>query len=353
MRSHNNYENKEKSSFLWKQFLILFLAAVIAGTGWGCGGGKGGGEPSSLLAGTCRWLVENVSEPAPGPVGGEWAVVALSRSGGELSGAGEEYFQKYLSAAEAYVKAAGGVLHTKTGYKYTEYARMILGVTAAGGDVTDIGGYNFLEKLTDMDNVQRQGINGPVWTLIAYDCGGYEIPDGETTREALILAILEKQLPDGGWDLAGDAADPDMTAMALTALAPYYTGAAERIDEVGSQTVDAVKAAADKGIARLSKLQQDDGGYASMGSDSSESCSQVITALSSLGIDCGSDGRFVKDGGSLLEALLSYRDEDSGAFYHSMQDTETGMMPTEQACYALASYLRYQNGQKALYDMTE
>lgn len=355
MRSHSNHEDTGNSSALWKRLLTLCLAVMIAAAAWGCGSGKsdGGDDPSAALEAACRWLTENVSAPAPGTMGGEWTIVALSRSGEELSGAGEAYFQQYLLAADEYVAAAGGVLHSRTGYKYTEYARMILGVTAAGGDVTDIGGYNFLEKLTDMENVQRQGINGPIWTLIAYDCGGYQIPEGDTTREDLIQAILDKQLEDGGWDLAGDAADPDMTAMALTSLAPYYTGAAARIYEVSSQTMDAVREAVDKGLSRLSELQQDDGGYSSMGSDSSESCSQVLTALSALGIDGGSDGRFVKENGSVLEALLRYGDKDSGAFYHSAQDDETGMMPTEQACYALAAYVRYQNSEAALYDMSE
>ena len=370
MRNHNIRGNKRTSSLFWKRLLALCLAALTAGCAWGCGSGEDTDDLSAALEETRAWLAEQVSEPAPGPIGGEWTVVALSRSGTDVPGAGEDYFQQYLSAADQYVKAAGGVLHSKTGYKYTEYARMILGVTAAGGDVTDIGGYNFLEKLTDMENVQRQGVNGPIWTLIAYDCGGYEIPGGsqdaagsqdasgsrqpgQTTREALIQAILDKQLADGGWNLSEDTADPDMTAMALTALAPYYTGEAARAEEVSAETLDAVKAAVDKGISRPSELQQEDGGYASMDSDASESCSQVVTALSALGIDSRTDDGFVKEEGSVLDALLRYRDKESGAFRHSVQDAETNLMSTEQACYAMAAYARWQNGEKALYDMTE
>ena len=40
------------------------------------------------------------------------------------------------------------------------------------------------------------------------------------TREKLIQVILDAQLTDGGWDLSADKADPDMTAMAIQALAP-------------------------------------------------------------------------------------------------------------------------------------
>ena len=61
-------------------------------------------------------------------------------------------------------------------YKYTEYSRIILGLTAVKADVKNVSGYNLLEKLTDMTDVCRQGINGPIWALIAYDSGSYQIP---------------------------------------------------------------------------------------------------------------------------------------------------------------------------------
>ena len=65
-----------------------------------------------------------------------------------------------------------------------------------------------------------------LWALNALDCGGYEIPDAQpgeeqTTREALIRLLLRERKADGGWCFSGDASDADMTAMALTALAPY------------------------------------------------------------------------------------------------------------------------------------
>lgn len=119
-----------------------------------------------------------------GSIGGEWAVIGLSRS--ELLK--QETAQAYLQTVEDYVRSIGTVRldHAKS----TENSRIILGVTAAGGDVTDIGGVNLLEGLTDMTFVSYQGLNGPIWALIALDCGGYEIPDAQpgeaqTTREAL------------------------------------------------------------------------------------------------------------------------------------------------------------------------
>ena len=43
------------------------------------------------------------------------------------------------------------------------------------------------------------------------------------TREKLIDAILDAQLPDGGWDMMGKAADTDITAMAIQRSRPTMT----------------------------------------------------------------------------------------------------------------------------------
>ena len=79
----------------------------------------------------------------------------------------------------------------------------------------------------------------------------------------------------------GDESDVDMTAMALTSLAPYQ----EETD---------IKAAVDAPLTYLSDAQQADGGFMSWGAANSESCAQVIVALTALGIDSAADSRFVK-----------------------------------------------------------
>ena len=125
------------------------------------------------LAETGKNLYSIVTDPVPGSIGGEWAVIGLAR--GDFT-AEDGYFDSYVKNVGSYVKKCGGVLHTRTGYKYTEYSRIILGLTAVKADVKNVSGYNLLEKLTDMKDVCRQGINGPIWALIAYDSGSYQIP---------------------------------------------------------------------------------------------------------------------------------------------------------------------------------
>ena len=220
----------------------------------------------------------------------------------------------------------------------TDNSRIILALTAIGKDVTNVGGHNLLKGLDSMDYIQTQGINGPIWALIALDSHNYPT-SGDVTREKLIQVILDAQLPGGGWNLSGNDADPDMTAMAIQALAPYY------------KENDAVKAAVDKALDVLSELQLATGGFGSWGTENSESCAQVIVALTALDIDPAKDSRFIKNGLTILDALASYY-VDGGGFRHTASGELDGMA-TEQGYYALAAYYRFLNGQTSLYDMSD
>ena len=54
-------------------------------------------------------------------------------------------------------------------------------------------------------------------------------------------------------------------------------------------------------------IRESDGGFCSSmdtGTESSESCAQVLTALCSLGIDPQSDSRFIKNGNTVLDNLM-------------------------------------------------
>ena len=265
--------------------------------------------------------------------GSEWLVIALARSGRDVP---DSYYDSVVRA----VQSAKGQLSDK---KSTEYARTILALTAIGKDPADVGGYDLLAGLADMDDVTYQGINGAIFALLALDSGKYDVPaaaEGGTqvTRDGLVAYILAQQLSDGGWALSGTSADPDVTAMALQALAPYRTG---------DETVDT---AVDKGVQLLSDMQLSDGGYSSWGTLNSESCAQVLIALATLGIDPVSDSRFAKNGLTVLDALLAYA--VSGGFRHTV-DGEADAIATEQALCALTAYARLLDGKTALYDMTD
>ena len=285
--------------------------------------------------------MEKLGTPGIGAVGGEWMVIGLARSGRTVPGV-EDYYQKAVEYVQQSIDPDTGRLHKA---KSTDNSRMILALTAIGKDVTNVGGYNLLAGLSDLEFVKYQGNNGPIWALLALDSGNYPVPSGgTTTRQALIDEILSVQTSDGGWAISGDRADSDMTGMALTALAPYY------------KKDPTVKQAIDKAIARLSEMQDDDGGFSTTYGDgkyiaTSESTAQVLTALSALGIDADTDSRFIKNGGSVVDALLRYY-VNGGGFKHVM-DGEIDGMGTEQAYYALTAYYRFLSGKTNLYDMTD
>ncbi len=287
-----------------------------------------------------KYIADTVKKPAIGSTGGEWAVIGLARSGYNLP---QSYFDDYYSGVVDYVKDCGGVLHER---KYTEYSRVILALTAIGRDPANVGGYNLLTPLGDYDATVWQGLNGPIWALIALDCGNYAVPQNpaaktQASREMYLQAILDAQLADGGWALAGKtatASDVDMTGMALQALSNYQDKAE-------------VKAATDKALSWLSSVQDKEGGFSSWGEANSESVVQVIVALTALEIPLD-DSRFVKDGHSLLDNLLSFYTPGQG-FLHVQSGGGNSLMSSEQGLYAMAAIKRANAGQTALYDMSD
>ncbi len=107
--------------------------------------------------------------------------------------------------------------------------------------------------------------------------------------------IMDKQLSDGGFSLDGSGgSDPDITAMVIQALAPYYT-----------DSHPDVRAVVDKAVARLAALQNAAGGFKSWGSINSESVCQTIIALCAIGIDIDTDSRFIKNGNTCSATFCS------------------------------------------------
>ena len=297
---------------------------------------------------TMAQLAATVTEPSFGTGAGEWTVLSLARGG--YYPTDSKYFADYYSRIEQTVKEKAasvnlnGALHK---VKSTENSRLIMALSAIGKDPTKVGGVDLVGAYSanGFSWIKKQGLNGPVFALIALDTYNYKTKDA-TIRQQCVNYILEAELSGGGWALSGTTADPDMTAMALQALAHY----ADNAD---------VKAAAERGFAALSSIQKDNGGYASWGSVNSESIAQVIVACTAWGIDPSTDSRFVKSGGSAVDALLEFYIPEGKGFAHVLETTggytggEVNAMATDQACYALVAYDRFVNNKNALYDMTD
>lgn len=271
---------------------------------------------SSCPAMASEILAESVTELRTGSIGGEWAVIALSRSDTELP---EGCYEAYLDSVEEKLVECDGVLDTR---KYTEYSRVALGLAALGEDPQNFRGWDVLEPLKDLDKVSFQGSNGPIWALIAVDSNDYE--GFEETREQLLDKVVDLANEDGGYGLiTGNGSDPDLTAMAMTALAAH---------QEDPEAEDAIQ----KGMEYLTVQMEE-------GFESCESWAQTLLACASLNLQ--EEAELCRDELELYAV--------DGGYCHLLEEGEINGMATEQALYSIAAYERMQKGENRLFDMRD
>lgn len=352
----NTTTSKRLLSLLLALITALSLCVpVFATDGTGNGGGTTGETTTSVStivdATLSSTLAQEKAALTSPDFGSEWVILGLARSG--YLEKGSKYFNDYYTRVAAYASKAtknaqelgapAGALHL---VKCTENSRLIIALSALGRDARSVGECDLTAPYEKFSWIEGQGLNSVVFALIALDTVGYETKD-TTIRQQCINYILGRQLSDGGWNYQEDAAtsDPDMTAMSLQALANY-------------QEQEKVQAAVSAAVGRLSAMQNSDGSYTSYEAVNSESISQVIAACAALGIDPHTDSRFVKNGKSAVDALLTFYNTEKRAFHHTMKDkdgnpTDVDGMATEQAAYAMTAYQRLMNGKTSLYDMSD
>ena len=299
---------------------------------------------SSVLNATMAQLAATVTEPVFGTTAGEWTVLSLAR--GNYYTKDNAYFTGYYDRIVETVNTTAasvnmsGALHKN---KSTENSRLIVALSALGIDATSVGDWDLVEAYSanGFSWIKKQGLNGTIWALIALDSNNYATSD-TTIRQQCVDSILSLQHDDGGWALQANltyASDPDVTGMALTALYPY-------------RDQPEVAAAAEKAFACLSAMQHDNGTFASGGSECSESCAWVIVSTTMWGINPDTDSRFIKNGNSVVDALLTHYLEDSATFQHIV-GAGSNAMATDQSCYALVAYDRFINNKTALFDYSD
>lgn len=310
-----------------------------------------------------EFLINDEFLSLAGTTPGDWYPVGLGRLGvkdnsdGYMAVINDEIDKRYATA-EKLDKA-----------KATEWHRISLAILSCGGnprkaglngdkDLIADGTYNRADENGGI--LGKQGINGFIWGLIALDSMFYAVPsDAVYTRDDIILNILSREIDGGGWALTGDDPDPDITAMAIQSLAPYYNSEKEYScrngDTVSLKKVrDTVKRALDK----LSSVQQTDGGFISWGMPNSESAVQVLTALCSLGKNPFETQEFIKNGKTVYDGIIKYRNSDGGFLHSFVYDEEnpsslpdaSNTMAGEQVLYGMAALIRFLNCERRLYD---
>ncbi|MBQ3264484.1 MAG: DUF4430 domain-containing protein [Ruminococcus sp.] len=239
----------------------------------------------------------------------EFYAIALSQSG-------NYDFSRYESALLSYID-------THAVNSATSREKYALALAAAGS--TD----SYIADTAD-EAIGGLGVMSLVFGLHLLN-NGYD--SALYSADGLVTELLSWQKSDGGWAVMGSYGDVDVTAMTLQALAPYYGRRGDVTDAV------------DRALMLLSDRQLDSGGFKTMGAENCESAAQVIIALSALGVDAQTDGRFIKDGGSVMNAMLRYSVGD-GSFAHIDVSNSNATM---QVFCALTAYERYCYGQGPLY----
>lgn len=290
----------------------------------------------------------------------DWYAFAMARLGLDFDRIA------YIAAVEENVAARYRESGALDPSRATEWHRISLCLLACGGNpaaiATDGGNINLIsDGVYNRGNTAplgRQGINGLIWGLLALDSIGYDVPEGACdTRVSIISGILSEELPGGGFCFSGKEADADITAMALTALAPYYNDET-RYDVTVSGEVRsvAVHEAVDRAVALLSEMQCETGDFMSFGAFGERNCEstcQVAIALCALGIDPFSDPRFVKNGNSVWDGIMRYRGDDGGFIHSIASQASINRVVSYQALCAMAALYRFCKGMSPLFDLRD
>lgn len=301
-------------------------------------------DVSSVLNATLAMQATTVAQPSFGTNYGEWTVFGLARGGYYANDS--QYFADYYDRIVEYVNEKATEIDLSGALdksKSTDNSRLIMALAAIGKDATSVGSWDLVEAYSanGINWIRKQGMNGTIWTLIALDCGGYETSD-PTIRQQCVDAIVSAQHNDGGWSLVTAKTQPsnvDITGMTLTALYPY-------------RDQPAVAEACAEAFTWLSESQLDNGGFPYGKGETSESCVWAIVACTTWGINPDTDPRFIKNGYSAIDNLLTYYLEDEAKFEHG-RGAGANAMATDQATYGLVAYDRLVKGKTALYDYSD
>jgi hypothetical protein len=298
-------------------------------------------EPFSALHEALAQLAKDNAAPEHTAIGGDWTVFTLARAGlwQQSSTQAAAYYERLVQSVDQAASKTvrqDGALHD---LKSTDNARTILALTALGKDPHDVGGWDLLRPYEDFSWIKKQSYNAIAYALLALNSGGYETAD-PTIRTQCVDYLVQSQFDDGGWSIWGDVSDVDITAIVLQGLAPY------RDDP-------AVAAVGDRGFALLSAAQKENGNFATIGAENTESAAQVVLACCAWGIDPAADARLQKNGVTPIDCLLNAWQPEARAFVHTQDSQKWSVQASEQATYALLAYDRLLKGQPFLFDCTD
>lgn len=233
-----------------------------------------------------------------------------------------------------------------------ELSKDALAISALGGSLdklktSDGSEFDLIQKLSAFDPSDITYVTDAVFALLTYDSGNYT-SGGNLTREALLDYILTSRGSDGiwGYEWGGQSfPDYDSTAMVLAALAKYYNAASFSDAEITEARQNEIKKAVDGIVEILSSVQGEGGTFFSSNTDA-----MVVIGLAAIGIDPSKDERFVKDGRSAADDLVSFALADNSGFGYT-DGSELNALATEQSFRALIALKGFENAGNKAYNV--
>ncbi|KAA8669781.1 Ig-like domain-containing protein [Clostridium sp. HV4-5-A1G] len=329
--------NRGFLSFIISAFMIIGIAGSSTATVFADGGQAT--EQQTDYIDSVNELIDNISATANNSNG--W--VSMDSGIANLA-----LYKADKGTVTNYVDSLKEALENPT---IGTYEKGVLGLLAAGKDPTNFDNINLVEKIYDCDEqtMKNGGINIYLYALLALDAANFYVPENAVwTREKLIDAILKDPGRQNGawysninqWTPGAEekyVMDPDTTAVALSALAPYY-----------NKNKD-VKSAVDSAVQKLSDVQNEDGEFtSSYGSENSQSLAMVIIGLCDNGIDPITDNRFIKNGKNPMDVLLNYAVSNKSGFEYE-DNNGVNAYATNQGLEALVSYKLLTEGKGSVY----
>jgi hypothetical protein len=207
----------------------------------------------------------------------------------------------------------------------TDYAQLLLAVTAAGEEPTDFGSQDLVALLqSTYDGTQIGDAN-----MLNDDFFGVMglVAAGDSAQLEIIADSVDfikvNQGSDGGWSWGvGQDSDVDMTASAIMAL----VAAGE------SQSSPAITDA----LAYIKSTQMENGGFMSWGVTNADTNSWAICGIMAAGQDPNGADWTSRTGNTPLDNLLSFQ-QDNGQFY--FQDENPGFWPLQTTAYTITALL--------------